>query len=316
VFKRKRMLQMSLFGLLGIFSASVQAQIPDQANSEDSSPYRLLDEHERPRSYILMPLASGFLPGLDQWIEGQYGYASFYTSYTILGLHLNQRKGATSGFEEFNEDRFLGFSMIKAGIGMSTYHSFRSAVTTHRPLGAFTFLTAEDSPKDIAMAPFRYEFLSRPTTWGWLLGVSALFVAIERYDDELPENSRRVITGKDGLYSYGTAFNTAVGEEAFFRGYLLPVLQQETGSPMIANIGQATIFTLGHSGGNKLLALPLGLVTGYANQKSGGSIAEGIFMHTWGNFIGQLYNYYRLRLKNDPNAATLPMLFEFPTFYF
>ena len=113
---------------------------------------------------------------------------------------------------------------------MSAYHSFATSVRT-RPHD-FSFIQKQDSPTDLALAPFEFRFLRRSSTYiplGIIAGVLAL-----SYKGIREENSmmvaRSVLSLEERSISVlGLSFGAAVGEEALFRGWLLPSVSAQFG---------------------------------------------------------------------------------------
>ena len=76
-----------IFASLTIFF--VRSALAEQTSlSQSIFTLDLPNQPQRPRSFFLSPLASFFLPGFDQWYEGQYSAALFYSGGAVSGLAL------------------------------------------------------------------------------------------------------------------------------------------------------------------------------------------------------------------------------------
>src|SRR6185437_6293076 len=106
------------------------------------------------------PFVSYFLPGFDQWWEGQYPEAATYTGVAAAGhaLFYEQDKhlvGSTGDPGNATARRAdLALNMYTAAGGFSAYESFRSAAARReKSLGEYQFLTHDESPGDLLAAP-------------------------------------------------------------------------------------------------------------------------------------------------------------------
>jgi hypothetical protein len=64
------------------------AQTPPDLSPPPDSPYALKRKLDKPRGYFFPPLYSFIIPGLDQWIEGQFIAAGAYSGAAFLGANL------------------------------------------------------------------------------------------------------------------------------------------------------------------------------------------------------------------------------------
>ena len=101
----------------------------------------------------------------------------------------------------------------------------------------------------------------------------------------------------------------AVGEEAFFRGFLNNQLSHQLGRWWGLGLSSG-IFALGHSGtGNQASALQagiFGLYTGWLQQHNNYAIGEGVAIHFWGNFLASA-----VAIANGGSAELMRLNFEF-----
>ncbi len=249
-----------------------------------------LQDQARPRGIFWPQFASMLLPGFDQYWEGQYPYALSYSGVAILGSAIAEEHRRDKDEEEkddFDERDFgygrVGSSMMMSAGFLSAYHSFRSAART-RP-NDFGFIKANDSIKDILLAPFQFSYLRRWTTYVPLGLITAAIVASEGQNAPrrhvLPFHERFVS-------SAGISYGAGVAEEALFRGWLMPVLQYEFDSALLGNLSQGVIFGAAHiSEKNRypIVQTVFGIFDGWVSQRNGYSICEGIFGHFWWDFL-------------------------------
>ncbi len=161
---------------------------------------------------------------------------------------------------------------------MSAFHSFRTSIKARRESGQFAFLKAEETPADLLTAPFDFEYVLRPTTY-WPL-VAGLALGIASMDSRVKDE----FSFGDAAFTAGVSYNAGVGEEALFRGYLMPVLRERIGSDGWSNVIQGTAFGAAHySERNKLPVFQTlaGYYLGWLTQRNEWSLRESIFLHAW-----------------------------------
>ncbi len=277
--------------------------LSDEETTSPSGAFQLRDP-TRERSTFFVPALSLFLPGFGQWLEGQRAYGALYSggaaaSY-LLGSYFTHQAYLKSGGTNADHPEELDLPDskdpdIRCGrIGnqlfntfgfMSAYHSFRTAAqSNHR--GSYGFLREAESPADLALAPFRFSFLLRPTTFIPLTLGAALFGAILTTPASTLANDNQIknFHGDDALFSSIYAYNAGVGEEAVFRGWLMPYLHGNGLSAELANLTSAITFGLLHlSAENKSpwFQSLAGYYLGYVSQKNNWSLSESIFIHAW-----------------------------------
>jgi hypothetical protein len=271
--------------------AEADGQIATDSTSSQS------EKLDRPGIFFPQ-LVSFFLPGFDQYWEGEYAAGATYSGVALGGIlagdffykRARDRLGDKFEHEDSGDietkDRDvrpmqLGDQLLQAAGGMSAYHSFRSAAMRRKPYGDFAFLKTQDSPIDVLVAPFQFQYLTRPTTY-LPIGIALALVAFES------KNSEQVkLTGSDIAYSGMFSYNAGVHEEAVFRGWLLPVAREATGSDLGSNLLESAAFAAVHL---TTVSVPwpqfiLGMHLGYVTQRNGWSISESAFIHTWWDII-------------------------------
>ena len=276
------------------------------AGDEPFFSYRLVDEHHEPRGVFWRPIFSFVLPGLDQWVEGQYRSAAVYSGYALTGLAVagsatrrtsSSSSTATSDSDELYEDdaRKLAWglqSYMAAGF-VSSFHAFRKAAETQKAQGKYLFLKHEETTGDLLIAPLRLDYLLKPSVF-IPLGLLAGLLAVDHGNDKF------VWTGNDVIFGTGVSLNAGIGEEAFFRGYMMPYLRQAWDSNWWSNVGTSTAFAAAHLGSNKFpwQQFLAGLYLGWRTQKNEWRMSEAVFIHTWWDIIILTANLAHNRGRN------------------
>lgn len=289
-------------------------------SGEAVSPFSLKRDPERARSDFLMPLTGLFLPGFDQWWEGQYGFGAAYSGVWLGGNYyassvatrndldgqIARRRQASRDAGEKDEDfaidgsdvtvrKYLLGQLIGQGAGgFSAWHSFRSAVRSRRTGDQYAFLGLEESPGDVLLAPLQFKHLTKATTIV-PLAIAGILGAVVLHA-ETPDNfERSAFNSSDGFFATAYSWNAGTHEEAFFRGYLMPLIAEYTGSDFLANLSQSTLFALAHYNTNPrpLPQFFLGFHLGSVSQRRNWTLSEAVFIHTWWDIIafGVAYHY-------------------------
>ena len=311
--------------------------VPSGVNAD--SPYALLDDPERKHSDIVMPTLSFLLPGLDQWVKGQYGYGAFYSGVAVGGIVYAGATAAANDvaarrareeqlFRDAGEDYdtpspigepdiaerkiAFGTQLYQTMGGMSAYHSFRTAVRSRQDKGQYEFLRHEESPQEVLLAPFDPSYLKRSSTL-IPLGVIAVYSAL-LLNAEIPEESgiqSRAFGQADAAFTLGFSYNAGTHEEAMFRGWIQPAMREYTGSDFWSNGLASLLFAAAHLGNNQfpIVQAVLGYHLGSVTMANDWRIGEAVFIHTWWDVIafGVAYHYKR----EDPEglaSAAIPVL--------
>jgi hypothetical protein len=146
--------------------------------------------------------------------------------------------------------------------------------------GKYTFLPAKrEGLRQLMSASFDYHFLGRWTTWVDL-AQTAVFAGgvLTLRDSAVPHYP---FLGRDAAHAISLSASAGIGEEAFFRGYLLPMLYQKTGRFWVANATQAAVFGVGHGPAGLLFQGPWGLWEGWLTRRNDWSVRESVFHHFW-----------------------------------
>ena len=271
----------------------------------------------RPRSTVWPALASYFLPGFDQYWEGQTKYALSYSAVGAGGIalmseHKVRNYKATKSWLETSQDnpnvgyQLLGVKLYDTAGSLSAYHSFKTAVRTRKH--EFAFIEKEESVQDLLRAPIRFSELTKPTVFiplGVLAGLSLLAPKGKK-----GENGNHA-TGLDrAVWTSGLSYGAGVGEEALFRGWVMPNLHAATQSPWGSNVIQGVLFgALHYSEANPIPIAQtlLGVYFGWRTQTTGYSLQESIFIHFWWDAIVFARSYFYVQ---DAQAAYLMPIFS------
>ena len=251
----------------------------------------------------LKGLASLVVPGAGQASNGDYGEAALHFgvfAVSVYGAIRYQDKSdyldADQRYDEDNNREFINKTTLRYDYAArlvtdmalySGYAAYRDA--RERDNAGFRTPAPRELLTDLAVAPFSINYLSRPTTF-IPLAIQAL--ALYHYKDSTDAYGiyRANDVSERDLHVFNLAANemTAVGEEAFFRGFL----NNEFSSRYGDNAGLVTssaIFGLAHTGqgqtANVLEATLAGAYRGWVHQKNGFEVGEGVALHYWINVL-------------------------------
>src|SRR5262245_17463235 len=242
-------------------------------------------------------LVSAIVPGLGQAIEGDYGTAAehfgIFAASLSTGLYyerkpdfLNDDVRYDDGNREFiNQTTLRRDFALRLATDTALYSSF-GAYRDARARDDRPYRTPapKESLSDLALAPFSWEFLSRPTTF-IPLALQAWAAAVGKYGIYRADD---VSAGQLHAYNLTTNEFTAVGEEGFFRGFLNNELSNRWGDGW-GLAGSSVLFGVAHNGqgqtANILQATVAGAYLGWVQQRNGFQIGEGVAIHYWINVL-------------------------------
>ena len=281
------------------------------------------------KSDVLVPFVSYLIPGYGQWLSDDYEAGFAYSSIALgsLGFSIvktNDLQSAGYSDDEINEQLTdlqskdskirqirLGSQVRDLMGGLSAYQSFRTSVRSRQAHGEYLFLNKEESVAEIMTAPFRFDYLTRSSTY-IPLGVVGLYAALVlsiSEEDAAESNLRKsVFSSEDAFYVGATSYNAGVWEEAFFRGWMMPVLMESMDSDLWSNVVSAGIFALAHAGSVQvpIAQALLGYHFGAITQDNGWTIGEAVFIHAWWDVIALGVSYHFEKI--DPEQRVKPML--------
>jgi membrane protease YdiL (CAAX protease family) len=252
---------------------------------------------EQPRSVFWSPFFSVFIPGLSQVINGQIDYGIIYGAMGLAGVYIQAdaaeevRRDSLSDPDDYvnHDDEFrrmmVGMSVYKTAGGLSGYHAFRSAANSRRQFGEYDFLKPEkaETSWDLMLAPFDFTYAIRPTTFLPLLTLVGFYVGA----NDTGWNWAN-LSAADGGTVAAMSYGAGVGEEAMFRGWILPYSYQSIDNFWAANATQAVVFgALHYSSSNQfpIIQTLLGAYFGWMVRRNDWQLGEAIFMHTWWDVI-------------------------------
>jgi membrane protease YdiL (CAAX protease family) len=240
-------------------------------------------------SEFRIPLGSFLLPGLGQFLHGAPRPGAAFAATTAAGYALTGVGDAwgetwTGGIPRRGRDQFAEQALhatVTAG-SLSAWDAFHRAVPALQGEGKYEFLVRRERVGDLLSAPFDTRFLRRWTTWVDLAQTAAVtaLVLSERRSGAVYEPFR----ANDAAWAASLSMNAAVGEEALFRGWLLPLLYQHTDRFWLANGMQATLFGAAHLPDASWFAVHIGAWAaweGWLVRRNEWSIRESIFHHFW-----------------------------------
>lgn len=283
------------------------------------------------RGTFWRPALSLLLPGFDQHLAHQFDYGLSYSGlYLLSSWWAEDRHKAVSIFEDSQiyrhmseaekenlrthderyKQRTLANQFILFSGGLSAYHSFRTSVRSHQAYGGYEFLRQEESPGEILLAPFRFEYLTRPTTLLPLALISGL--AILDANTKHQDYRRDPLNSSDLFYTGMISYNAGTYEEAMFRGWLMPLMMEGTGSEFWSNFLQSGIFAAAHL---NQISMPytqfaLGFYLGWLTQQSDWTISESIFIHAWWDVVALSIQYSNRKQK--ANKDLQPVVYWLP----
>jgi membrane protease YdiL (CAAX protease family) len=177
------------------------------------------------------------------------------------------------------------------------YAAYRDARAYNNDYG-YSYSMPNDSFADLSFASFQWSVISKPEVWGGLLGTLAAAVGVGYLmgggadEDEDPSLSS---TGRNYPLN---AFSVGIGEEAFFRGVLMPAFTEMWG-PRGGLIASSLVFGAAHIPNgfdmdtrtrNRYYMFGIPFITaiggymGWMAQKNN-SLKESVAYHSWYDFI-------------------------------
>lgn len=255
----------------------------------------------RAASPELSAAASFLLPGAGQAGNGDWAAAGGHFG---LWLFLWRQQAILADQPDYLEDdvrvddrhlllhtnrtTFSADLYASAGINLALYSAYGAYRDAWRHEGGADFPPPQDQPAALALAPFRWEHLSRPTTFVPLL---ALAVGLAAADPD----ERYVFARQGGLTRDELALGltaqmemVAVGEESLFRGVINHSLSRRLGPRWGVGLS-SVVFGLAHSGtggtATPAAATLFGLYAGLLHQRNAYALGENVALHFWWNLL-------------------------------
>lgn len=268
---------------LALLAGPLAGQDPALSAERDSTPPRRGSE-------ILIPVGSFVLPGLGQFVHGAPSAGLAHAGTFVAGVSLS-RLGDSAGdtwegdLPRRTVDQFAhqGFHLATTAMSLSAWDAFHRAVPALQGEGRYTFLGPREQLGELISAPFDHRFLRRWTTWVDLaqtITVTALILS-----DRKAGTQYHPFRVNDAAFATALSMNAAVGEEALFRGWLLPLAYERSGHRFWAANGlQAGLFGVAHLPDAGWYAAYIGAWAaweGWIVRRNDWSIRESIFHHFW-----------------------------------
>jgi membrane protease YdiL (CAAX protease family) len=256
------------------------------AGAGQSHAQQLPADSTRPRrgAEIAIPIASFFLPGFGQYMHGATGTGLAYSAAFVGGFVAGSQRPSLPDSVDFPRDAEdqlseLGWTVAMSAANLSAWDAFNRALPAQRAAGKYAFLGKRETLGQLLAAPFDPSHLRSWTTWVDLAQTALItgFVLSERESGKGYEP----FLGRDAAWAGAISMNAAVGEEAMFRGYLLPMIYQKSGKFWVANVSQAAIFGALHGPAGLLFQGPWGLWEGWVTRRNNWSVRESVFHHFW-----------------------------------
>lgn len=243
------------------------------------------------------------LPGLGQTLNGDYGYGALHFGGFVYFLSEYSARSEEDDFIE-REDRvdnenneirtnrttFEADLFLAAAFNLELYSAYGAYRDGRMAMDNEGYDTPapKESYGELALAPFKWEFLSRPTVFLPLIIPLSFFAS--------PPSDRRFLFAPDNSISreemavgfFAQHNMVAVGEESFFRGVLNNGFSDAYGEGWGLFLS-SLVFGLGHQGNagqaSALGAGVFGLYVGYLQQLNDYEIGQGVAIHFWWNFL-------------------------------
>ena len=261
---------------------------------------------------------SAILPGWGQATQGDYATAAahfgIFASSLYAGLYYQRKPDYlkddvrySGGNTEYTNQTTLRSDFgLRVATDTALYSSFAAYRDGRaRDTRAYRTPAPKETLSELAVAPFSWEFLSRPTTF-IPLAIQAWAASRDRYGIYRASD----VSQRD-LHAYNLAANefTAVGEEGFFRGFLNNELSDRWGNGW-GLAGSSAVFGLAHTGqgntANVFQAAAAGAYLGWVQQRNDFQIGEGVAIHYWINVIAGIA---AIRHGGSANLLTISIPF-------
>jgi len=244
-----------------------------------------------------LPMGSLVLPGLGQYVHGSGKTGLAFTGTALVSL---TTASALLAGEEGEIDLDLLTSDTQKQMGnvtgnayqaaafLSAYDAFHRSVPELQRRGEYRWLTHHEPTSRLFGAPFAFGFVKKKTTWIPLALSLGVAVAVEGVGERGDHDTFRRFRAGDAAYVGALSYEAGVGEEAFFRGYALPLAHRRLGSFWAANATQAALFGAMHISRDSPLPVfqtVSALYDGWLTNHNGGSVRESIFQHVWYDVI-------------------------------
>lgn len=249
----------------------------------------------RKNSLIAVGLAA-LCPGLGHVYLGEY-----QTAGSLFGSY-----GVFAGLTAIDENITLRNFNATVAFNLNNYNLYAAYrdVRGYNLNQGYRYQMPQENFFELAQAPFRLSVLKKPEVWGGVLGALAIGTTIGylvHSDEQTP--SHAALSSELEIFPLA-AFPVAIGEEAFFRGFLQSALS-EWMNPWASIAISSLAFGVVHLPNAILLppegrknyyrfSIPLittfGAYFGYLTYKNH-SLQESVAIHAWYDFVLFLASY-------------------------
>jgi len=271
-------------------------------------------------SPTLAAFASAIIPGLGQASNGNYEEAAAHFGIFALSLstalyyeHKPDFLSDDARYHEGNRE-YINQTTLRRDFALrfatdtalySSFGAYRDG--RQRDHRVYRTPAPKESLSDLALAPFSWEFLSRPTTF--------IPLALQAWAVSRSQGAYGIYRGHDvstrDLHLYNVTANefTAVGEEGFFRGFLNTEFSDRWGNGW-GLAWSSLLFGVAHTGqgqtANAVQASIAGAYLGWIQQRNGFEIGEGVALHYWINVLAGI-----AAIRNGGSAPLLTVSVPF-----
>lgn len=269
------------------------------------------------RSIVIFPFITAFVPGLGQAIDGEYKKSGSLLGLSISGfLIASEARQRKKNFLESDSVRFhsyrdseraesFGNAMYKHAAGIALYDSFLGRVSDYHSDGKYLFLPEKQNIESIHKAPFEWRYLGRPTTFIPLMIGFGLGISDFNRSSKPDHFDLRV---SDVTASSYQSYVAGVTEEAMFRGWLQPILYENTENFWLTNTIQALAFGYSHNNPRPFYQIAFGFYAGWLAPRNNWDLGETIFIHTWWDVIVITAEFARSRSTTHDFNIQLPVM--------
>lgn len=302
--------------VLWFFSQATHAEVNDDSPDDFNFKPNVLSD-----SPNLGALSALVLPGVIQGLDRQYSKTAWYTTSTLAGLagysHFSDKADFIEDDDRNNdtlEIEYLNDTTLKADFSssvalnsmfMSSYDAYQSRAKYRRFDNAVTISTKPVS--QLWKAAFKWENLAKPSTYIPLL-LAAAYVSSRDNVYAIQRGDSASLFEAHSANLAGNMF-TAVGEEAFFRGYLNTELSHQLGQSS-GLVVSSLLFGALHSGsGNQAnfgTATAIGGYLGWLHQRNNYDLEQAVAVHYWFNVISGI-----AELKHGGSLTLLQVNMQF-----
>jgi len=248
-------------------------------------------------------IASAVVPGTGQAMNGDYAAASAHFGVFAVSVYGAIRYkdrpdwlDADQRYDNANNREFINQTTLRYDYAVrlatdtalySGYAAYRDA--RGRDNAGYRTPAPRETLGDLAKAPFSFDYLSRPTTWIPLAIEAAVLYRYNGTKDAYGIYRAPDVSARDlHVFNFTANEMTAVGEEAFFRGFVNNEFSSRYGDGW-GLVASSAIFGLAHTGqgqtANALQATAAGFYFGWLHQKNSYQAAEGAALHYWFNVL-------------------------------